>query len=148
MQAMALTKQEKQTCYNVKNFFKTDFERYRQLAEIADLKSVSYNGTSGANNVNHQENKTITASYYKNIVDTVIAVIERMHNERYKKVLKYRHIQQLAVWQIAERMKYSDKTIRNTLNQAYLLFADMLAMVTDIDLRRSDYIETNRINRQ
>lgn len=132
---MTLTKQEKQTCYNVRNFFRTDFERYSQLAELANLKSVSYDGTPSANNVNHQENKVITASYYKNIVDTVTAIIDRMHDERCKKALKYRHIQQLSIWQISERMKYSESTIKIILNQAYLLFADMLALVTDINLK-------------
>lgn len=132
---MTLTKQEKQTCYNVKNFFRTDFERYSQLAELADLKSVSYDGTPSANNVNHQENKVVTASYYKNIVDTVTTIIDRMHDERCKKALKYRHIQRLSIWQISERMKYSERTIETILNKSYLLFADMLAIVTDIDLK-------------
>ena len=41
---MAMSKQDKQTYDNVREFFKTDFERYRQLAKLADLKGVSYEG--------------------------------------------------------------------------------------------------------
>ena len=87
---MTLTKQEKQTYDNVRKFFKTDFERYCQLAELADLKSVSYDGIANRNNTNHQENKVITAVYCKNIVETVKNIVERMRDDRYKKFIQYR----------------------------------------------------------
>lgn len=87
---MAMSKQDKQTYDNVREFFKTDFERYKQLAELADLKGVSYDGIASKDNVNHQESKVITAVYCKNIVDTVKSIIEQMHDERYKKFIKYR----------------------------------------------------------
>lgn len=135
MQSMTLSKQDKQTCDNVRIFFKTDFKKYSQLADLADLKSVRYDGTSSATNVNHQENKVITAFYYKNIVDAVKIIINRMHDERYKTLLKYRHLQHLSLSQIVERTHYSITTVKILLNQAYLLFAEMLALVTDIDLR-------------
>ena len=73
---MALSKSEKQTCDNVRYFFKHDFERYKQLASLADLKAVSYDGIKAATSINNQENKVVTASYYKNIVDTVKKVID------------------------------------------------------------------------
>lgn len=87
MQSMAMSKQDKQTYDNVREFFKTDFERYRQLAELADLKGVSYEGIASKDNVNHQESKVITAVYCKNIVDTVKSIIERMHDERYTSIV-------------------------------------------------------------
>lgn len=135
MQAMALSKQEKQTCDNVREFFKSDFERYSQLAELADLKSIHYDETPSTNNVNHQENKVITAIYCKNIVETVKSIIIRMHNECYRDLIKYRHLEHLSYSQIAQRMNYGESTIKIKINQAYLLFAEMLALVTDIDLR-------------
>ena len=132
---MTLSKQEKQTCDNVRKFFKTDFERYSQLAELADLKSIRYDETPSANNVNHQENKMITTFYYKNIVETVKRIINRMHNECYRDLIKYRHLEHLSYSQIAQRMNYGESTVKIKINQAYLLFAEMLALVTDIDLR-------------
>lgn len=97
MQSMAMSKQDKQTYDNVREFFKTDFERYRQLAKLADLKGVSYDGIASKDNVNHQESKVITAVYCKNIVDTVKSIIERMHDERYKKFIKYRFFEHLSI---------------------------------------------------
>ena len=135
MQVMTLSKQEKQTCDNVRKFFKTDFERYSQLAELVDLKSIRYDGMPSANNVNHQENKMITTFYYKNIVETVKGIISRMHNECYRDLIKYRHLEHLSYSQIAQRMSYGESTVKVKINQAYLLFAEMLALVTDIDLR-------------
>ena len=137
MQSMAMSKQDKQTYDSVREFFKTDFERYRQLAELADLKGVSYDGIASKDNVNHQESKVITAVYCKNIVDTVKSIIERMHDERYKKFIKYRFFEHLSIWQISEKLQYSESTIKTVIaRNACLLFADMLAMVTDIDLRK------------
>ena len=139
---MAMSKHDKKTCDNVRYFFNHDFEKYKQLAELADLKAVSYNGINSSANINHQENKVVTAFYYKNIVDTVKTIIGRIQDERYKHLLIYRHFEQLSFWQIAQRMQYSEVTVKILINQAYLLFADMLAMVTDIDLRKEDYFET------
>ena len=148
MQSMAMSKQDKQTYDNVREFFKTDFERYRQLAELADLKGVSYDGIASKDNVNHQESKVITAVYCKNIVDTVKSIIERMHDERYKKFIKYRFFDHLSIWQISEKLQYSESTIKTVIaRNSCLLFADMLAMVTDIDLRKDDYIENHKTNR-
>ena len=39
-------------------------------------------------------------------------------------------------------MQYSEITVKTLINQAYLLFANMLAIVTDTDLRKDDYFET------
>lgn len=142
MQTMALTKQEKQTYDNVREFFKTDFERYRQLAELADLKSVSCDGITSKDNVNHQESKVITAVYCKNIVEAVKNIVERMQDERYKKFIKYRFFDHLSIWQISQKLQYSETTIKTVIaRNACLLFADMLAIITDIDLRKDDYIE-------
>lgn len=138
---MTLTKQQKQTCKNVRYFFKNDFEKYKQLATLADLKSISYNGTKVSTNSNIQEDKTITASYYKNIVDTIKTIIERIQNEQCKKIMKYRYFEHLSYWQIAQKMQYGESTVKQLTNKALLIFADMLAMVTDIDLRKEDYIE-------
>lgn len=133
---MALTKQEKQTYDNVRKFFKTDFERYRQLAELADLKSVSCDGITSKDNVNHQESKVITAVYCKNIVEAVKNIVERIQDERYKKFIKYRFFDHLSIWQISQKLQYSETTIKTVIaRNACLLFADMLAMVTDIDLK-------------
>lgn len=133
---MALTKQEKQTYDNVREFFKTDFERYRQLAELADLKSVSCDGITSKDNVNHQESKVITAVYCKNIVEAVKNIVERIQDERYKKFIKYRFFDHLSIWQISQKLQYSETTIKTVIaRNACLLFADMLAMVTDIDLK-------------
>lgn len=142
MQSMAMSKHDKQTCDNVRYFFNHDFEKYKQLAELADLKAVSYDGINSSTNINHQENKAVTASYYQNIVDTVKKVIDRIQDERYKQLLIYRHFEHLSFWQIAQRMQYGETTVKTLINQAYLLFADMLAIVTDIDLRKEDYFET------
>ena len=144
MQSMAMSKHDKQTCNNVRYFFNHDFEKYKQLAELADLKTVSYDGINSSTNINHQENKVVTASYYQNIVDTVKKVIDRIQDERYKKLLIYRHFEHLSFWQVAQRMQYGETTVKALINQAYLLFADMLAVVTDIDLRKDDYIETDK----
>ena len=141
---MAMSKHDKQVCDNVRYFFNHDFEKYKQLAELADLKTVSYDGINSSTNINHQENKAVTASYYQNIVDTVKKVIDRIQDEHYKQLLIYRHFEHLAFWQIAQRMQYSEITVKTLINQAYLLFADMLAIVTDIDLRKDDYIETDK----
>lgn len=141
---MTLTKQEKQTYDNVRKFFKTDFERYCQLAELADLKSVSYDGIANRNNTNHQENKVITAVYCKNVVETVKNIVERMRDDRYKKFIQYRFFEHLSIWQISQKLQYSETTIKTTIaRNACLLFADMLAMVTDIDLRKDDDDETH-----
>lgn len=138
---MTLTKHEKQICDNVRYFFKHDFERYSQLAELADLKSVRYDATNSSTNTNRQEDKVIDASYYQEITDTVIEVVERMQDRRLKSVIKYRYFEHLSVWQISERMQYSESTIKQLINKALLLFAEMLAIITDIDLRKDDYIE-------
>ena len=145
---MALSKSEKQTCDNARYFFKYDFERYKQLASLADLKSVSFNGNNTATNTNNQENKVITASYYQEVINMVKNIIERMQDKRLGKVLKYRYLDHLLFCQIADKMQYSESTVKQLTNKALLIFADMLAMVTDIDLRKSDYIEKNRINKQ
>ena len=138
-----MSKQDKQTYDNVREFFKHDFERYKQLAELADLKSVSYDGITSKDNVNHQESKVITAVYCKNIVDTVKSIVERMHDERYKKFIKYRFFEHLSIWQISQKLQYSESTVKTVIaRNACLLFAEMLAMVTDIDLRKDDYFET------
>lgn len=145
---MAMSKQDKQTYDNVREFFKTDFERYRQLAELADLKGASYDGIASKDNVNHQESKVITAVYCKNIVDIVKSIIERMHDERYKKFIKYRFFRSPIYLQISEKLQYSESTIKTVIaKNACLLFAEMLAMVTDIDLRKDDYIEIHKTNR-
>lgn len=148
MQTMALSKSEKQTCDNVRYFFKYDFKRYKQLASLADLKSIGYNGFNSSTNTNNQENKVITASYCQEVINMVKNVIERMQDERLSKILIYRHFDYLPFWQIARKLQYSESTVKQLSNQAHLLFADMLAMVTDIDLRKSDYIEKDTINRQ
>lgn len=75
---MTLIKHEKQICDNVRYFFKHDFEKYSQLAKLAGLKSVHYDATNSSNNINRQEDQTITASYYQEITDTVIEVVEKM----------------------------------------------------------------------
>ena len=74
-------------------------------------------------------------------VSNVIKVVERMRDKRLKSVIKYRYFEHLSVWQIAERMQYSESTIKQLINKALLLFAEMLAIITDIDLRKDDYIE-------
>lgn len=144
MQSMAMSKHDKQTCDNVRYFFNHDFEKYKQLAELADLKAISFDGINSSTNINYQESKAVTASYYQNIVDTVKAIVDRIQDERYKQLLIYRHFEHLSFWQIAQRMQYSEITVKTLINQAYLLFADMLAIVTDIDLRKDDYIETSK----
>lgn len=77
---MMLTKHEKQICDNVRYFFKHDFERYSQLAELADLKSVRYDATNSSTNINRQEDKVINASYYQEITDTVIKGLKALLN--------------------------------------------------------------------
>lgn len=146
MQSMTLSKKEKQTCDNVRYFFNHDFERYKQLASLADLKSVRHDGINSSTNTNHQEEKLITASYYRDIVETVEKVIERMQDERLKMIMEYRYLKRLSYWQIAQKMQYSESTIKQLTNQALLMFAEMLAVVTDIDLRKDDYIESHQIN--
>lgn len=111
---------------------------------MADLKSVNYDGIANRNNTNHQENKVITAVYCKNIVETVKNIVERMRDDRYKKFIQYRFFEHLSIWQISQKLQYSETTIKTTIaRNACLLFADMLAMVTDIDLRKDDDDETH-----
>ena len=93
---MAMNKRNKQICDNVRYFFNHDFEKYKQLAELADLKAISYDGINSSTKINHQENKAVTASYYQNIVDTVKAIIERIQDKRYKQLLIYRHFEHLS----------------------------------------------------
>ena len=43
----------------------------------------------------------------------------------------------LSIWQMSEKLQYSESTIKTVIaRNACLLFADMLAMVTNIDLRK------------
>ena len=100
------------------------------------LKSISVTIANISAN-NKQAFLAITAVYCKNIVDTVKSIVKRMHDERYKKFIKYRFFEHLSIWQISEKLQYSESTIKTVIaRNACLLFADMLAMVTDIDLRK------------
>lgn len=101
---MALNKAEKQTYDNVRYFFNHVFERYKQLASLADLKSVRYDTDKSSTNTNYQEEKVLNASYYKDIVDTVKSIVERMQDKRYEDFIKYRFFEHLSIWQISQRL--------------------------------------------
>lgn len=114
---------------------------------MADLKSVSCDGITSKDNVTPQESKVITAVYCKNIVEAVKNIVKRMQDERYMKFIKYRFFDHLSIWQISQKLQYSESTIKTVIaRNACLLFADMLAVITDIDLRKDDYIEKHQIN--
>ena len=59
-----------------------------------------------------------------------------------KNLFSIAFFEHLSIWQISQKLQYSETTIKTTIaRNACLLFADMLAMATDIDLRKDDYIE-------
>ena len=114
--------EEKKTIKQVKQFFKKDYPRYKQLSVFADLSSVTFDGVKSSSNINHQEQRMVKAIEAKNIVEMVNTIIDNICDSRYKTILKKCYLQNVPKWQVENELMYSHAMFFELQNKALLLF--------------------------
>ena len=122
---IAMNDEEKKTIKQVKQFFKKDYPRYKQLSVFADLGSVIFDGVKSSSNINHQEQRMVKAIEAKNIVEMVNTIIDNICDSRYKTILKKCYLQNVPKWQVENELMYSHATFFKLQNEALLLFAEL-----------------------
>ena len=130
--------EEKKTIKQVKQFFKRDYPRYKQLSVFADLSSVNFDGVKSSSNINHQEQRMVKAIEAKNIVEIVNAIVDNICDSRYKTILKKCYLQNVPKWQVQNKLMYSRSTFFNLQNRALLLFAELCSNFIDTKKTASD----------
>ncbi|MDO3392943.1 DUF1492 domain-containing protein [Ligilactobacillus sp. 110_WCHN] len=108
----------------VKQFFKKDYPRYKQLSVFADLGSVNFDGVKSSSNINHQEQKMVKTIEAKNIIEIVNIIIDNIFDNRYKTILKKCYLQNVPKWQVENELMYSYAVLFELQNKALLLFAE------------------------
>lgn len=118
--------EEKKTIKQVKQFFKKDYPRYKQLSVFADLSSVTFDGVKSSSNINRQEQRMVKAIEAKRIVKLVDTIIDNICDSRYKTILKKCYLQNVPKWQVENELMYSHAMFFELQNRALLLFAELI----------------------
>lgn len=124
--------EEKKTIKQVKQFFKKDYPRYKQLSVFADLGSVNFDGVKSSSNINHQEQRMVKAIEAKRIVKLVDTIIDNICDSRYKTILKKCYLQNVPKWQVENELMYSHSMFFELQNRALLLFAELCSNFIEI----------------
>ena len=124
--------EEKKTIKQVKQFFKKDYPRYKQLSVFADLSSVAFDGVKSSSNINHQEQRMVKAIEAQRIVKLVDTIIDNICDRRYNTILKKCYLQNVPKWQVENELMYSHSMFFELQNRALLLFAELCSNFIEI----------------
>lgn len=126
--------EEKKTIKQVKQFFKKDYPRYKQLSVFADLSSATFDGVNSSSNINHQEQRMVKVIEAKNIVEMVNTIIDNICDSRYKTILKKCYLQNVPKWQVENELMYSHSMFFELQNRALLLFAKLFEEIIEVTI--------------
>lgn len=119
----------------VKSFFKKQYPRLQALASM-DLQGVSYNNTrvqtSGSNTAEDRAMRVIQAKDYLNLINQCINSLDEID----QKIFISLAIKHMSGFQAQELTGYGDSRLYDRYWQACEQIAGMLALISDIDLRR------------
>lgn len=118
----------------VKSFFKKQYPRLKALSSM-DFQGVSYNNNKRSSNNNSVENRTIIAVQAKQYLNLINQCIDSL-DEIDKKIFISLAIKHMSVFQVQELTGYGDSRLYDRYGQACEQIAEMLALISDIDLRR------------
>lgn len=119
----------------VRDFFKKQYPRLKDLSSM-DLQGVNYSSTktqaSRTNSVEDRTIRVIQAKKYLNLIDQCINSLDEIN----KKIFISLAIRHMSYFQVQELVGYGDTQICAKYGQACEQIAEMLALISDIDLRR------------
>lgn len=118
----------------VKSFFKKQYPRLKILSSM-DLQGVSYNNNKRSSNNNSVENRTIKAVQAKQYLNLINQCIDSL-DEIDKKIFISLAIKHMSGFQVQELTGYGDARLYDRYGKACEQIAEMLALISDIDLRR------------
>lgn len=119
----------------VKSFFKKQYPRLQALASM-DLQGVSYNNTrvqtSGSNTAEDRAMRVIQAKDYLNLINQCINSLDEID----QKIFISLAIKPMSGVQAQELTGYGGARLYDIYGQSCEQLAEMLALISDIDLRR------------
>lgn len=119
----------------VKSFFKKQYPRLQALASM-DLQGVSYNNTrvqtSGSNTAEDRAMRVIQAKDYLNLINQCINSLDEID----QKIFTSLAIKHMSGFQAQELTGYGGARLYDIYGQSCEQLAEMLALISDIDLRR------------